>query len=690
MSIRLLPQNLINQIAAGEVVERPASALKELIENAIDAGSTRIDVVVNDGGKSYFSVSDNGKGIAKEELSLAIERHATSKLPTDDLFQINFLGFRGEALPSIGSVARLSITSRPQGAENAWRISVEGGNKSPLVPVGRTFGTLVEVKDLFFATPARLKFLKSPQTEQGYMKDVVNRIAMAYPNIHFSFSDEKRLILNYPAVQSLFMRVCQVIGKSFDENAIPINAEYEGIKLSGFVGIPTYTRSTSVDQYLFVNGRFIKDKVVIGAVRGAFQGLISHEKHPVLALFLSVPAEDVDVNVHPAKTEVRFKDSARIRGMLVASIRTALAEKGCKTASTIGIGALEKSFSQAQNDSFPRVPKPHTIPSFNVQEANKAGISYRDRKNYNPNQTTMDLGKDGYALKSFLSVSDTFGQTAIDLYAPNLVIPDELSEHSTVSQTPDSTKNVLDIFPLQSEEELSQPIDFNYNEPRGELRSAPSFSERIQKRNKELSARQEEKNISDFPPLGFAKAQLHKTYIVSQTPDSIIITDQHAAHERLTYEKLMQNMQGTMPSQLLLIPQIIDLRSDTADLLLERAEELKSFGFVFDPFGGDSIAVREIPALLNKTDIKTLLIDLADTLKEFDDTVLLKDKVKDICARMACHGSVRAGRELSIEEMNALLRQMESCPTAGQCIHGRPTYIELKLADIERLFGRTK
>lgn len=614
-SIRLLPQNLINQIAAGEVVERPSAALKELIENSIDAGSSQISIKIQEGGKTYFSVTDNGKGMSKEELNLAIERHATSKLPDDDLFCINFLGFRGEALPSIASVAKLTITSRQKGAENAWMIKVEGGIKEEVAPAPAPFGTTVEVRDLFFATPARLKFLKSTQSETLSIKETINRLAMAYPHIHFSLADEKRTILNYPPVPSLLARVTQIIGKSFDENALPIEAEYDGTRLTGFVGLPTYTRSTSQDQYLFVNGRFVKDKVLIGAIRGAFQGLISHDVHPVLALFLSVPPQEVDVNVHPAKIEVRFSNAAKIRGLLVSTIRSTLAEQGHRTSTTIGIGALEKSLPY-----IPSAPK----------------INHLSQ------------------ISSFVSNESNFNPTHI--------------EKPTVSVQ----NSIL------SEPKPQQVIQFCESSY-----SVKTYEDKTPKN--ETSSLQEE----DFPPLGFAKAQLHKTYIISQTKDSIIITDQHAAHERLTYEKLIKN-QTVLQGQLLLIPEIIDLSTDEVDILLSRQEELSNFGFVLEAFGGNSIVVREIPALFSKTNISKLIQDLADTIKEFDDTILLKDKLTDICARMACHGSVRAGRVLTIEEMNALLRQMEECSTSGQCIHGRPTYIELKLPDVERLFGRSK
>lgn len=625
LSIRLLPQNLINQIAAGEVVERPSAALKELIENSIDAGSTRIDIKIQEGGKTYFCVTDNGKGMTKSELELCIERHATSKLPDDDLFHICFLGFRGEALPSIASVAKLSITSRTKEMDEAWKISVEGGIKKDLAPVPATYGTTVEVRDLFFATPARLKFLKSAQSEMLNIKDTVNRLAMAYPQIHFSLSDEKRTILNYTPASTLLTRITQVIGKAFDENALAIEADYEGTKLTGFVGLPTYTRSTSQDQYLFVNGRFVKDKVLIGAIRGAFQGLIGHDTHPVLALFLSVPQQEVDVNVHPAKTEVRFANAPKIRGLLVSSIRNVLAENGHRTSSTIGIGALEKS-----------IPVPFSTKS--------SSFSFNKPSFFNQSLKQEEI------IENFNTSDNSFG----------------LQEPQTHS---------FSDLPSQKQEFI------NFSEPTFSVKSYEE--ERLEQEN-QISLQTEV-----FPPLGFAKAQMHETYIVSQTKDSIIITDQHAAHERLTYERLIKNHES-LQSQLLLIPEIIDLSEDEAIILLERAEELKTFGFIIEPFGGNSIVVREMPALLNKTNISKLMVDLAQTLKEFEDTVLLKDKIKDICARMACHGSIRAGRNLTIPEMNALLRQMEECTTSGQCIHGRPTYIELKLPDVERLFGRSK
>ena len=592
MTIRVLPPNLINQIAAGEVVERPASAIKELVENAIDAGADKIDVTIDKGGKSYFAVTDNGYGMTRDELELAIQRHATSKLPSDDLLDINFLGFRGEALPSIASVAKMKLISRKADMDSGWQLLVEGGKAQSPTPVPCKIGTTIEVRDLFYATPARLKFLKSEQSEQSAIREVLDRLAMSHPEITFTLNNENRKLAFYPATNNLFDRVAMVIGHEFKDNALSVQTQYEDLELSGFIGLPTYTRPTSTEQYLFVNGRSVKDKILLGAIRGAYQGLMGHgsDGHPVLALFLSVPKHSVDVNVSPAKTEVRFADSARIRGMLVASLRNTLAEHGNKTATTLNIGAL---------DTTPQLQKAP----------------------YRPTTTSKNPSYYSAPVQHTLQMNDSY---QVKAYENTKIAP-------AIKETPVS---------------------------------------------------------DDFPPLGFAKAQIHKTYIVSQTQDGIVIVDQHAAHERLTYEKMMAQIGEHPQTQLLLMPEIVDLKLEEVALLNTRAQELKDMGWVLDAFGTDSIAVREIPALLDKADIKKTIQDLVDTLKTFDDTILLKDKMKDICARIACHGSVRAGRVLSIDEMNALLRQMEACGTSGQCIHGRPTYIELQLKDIEKLFNR--
>ena len=596
--IKIMDEILANKIAAGEVVERPASALKELIENAIDAAATQIDIRMTDGGKSYFAVSDNGKGMTPEELPLCVERHATSKLPDSDLFNINFLGFRGEALPSIASVAKLTITSRTKNSDSAWSITVDGGQRGEVRPASHAVGTTVEVRDLFYATPARLKFLKSAQSETLAVKETLNRLAMAYPQIGFTLTDGKRTLLSYSATTDQLKRVDAVIGHSFAENIVPVQAEYEGIILSGFAGLPTYTRATGADQYLFVNGRSIRDRLTTGVIRAAYQGLIGHDSYPVAVLFLTVPNHEVDVNVHPAKTEVRFRDVAKVKGMIIGAVRDALQKNSQQTSTTIALETL----TRAVRDN-PVIPQP-VYQSRPVFSHRGRGMTYP--QSFKPSYTRPVSDEGGTFLRDSFSVRT---------------------------------------------EESNDPV------------------------------------MEKLPPLGLAKAQLHKTYIVAQAEDGIVIVDQHAAHERLTYEKLKVQFQKP-EVQALLIPEIVTLTEDDVMALTARADELKDFGLVFDSFGRDCIAVREIPAVLDKTDLKKLMQDLADTIREFGDTIVLKDKMKDIYARMACHGSVRAGRVLTIEEMNALLRQMENCGTSGQCIHGRPTYIKLGLADIEKLFGR--
>ena len=598
-SIRLLSPTLINQIAAGEVIERPASAIKELVENAIDAGATRIDVVMIDGGKTYMSVTDNGKGMTPDELTLAVERHATSKLPEDDLFNIHYLGFRGEALPSIGSVSRLTITSKQKGHDEAWTVFVDGGEKQPVRPDGAPVGTKVEVRDLFFATPARLKFLKSTPTELGYAKDVLRKLAMIHPEISFSLSDDKRQIVRYLPTTDPLERVAAVMGKDFRENAVEVHGEHDGVTLDGFISLPTYTRSTSTEQYLFVNGRWVKDRMLFGCVKGAYQGLMGHgsDGYPVLALFLNVPCRQVDVNVHPAKSEVRFKDAAPIRGLIVGTLKNALAEAGHRTSTTIGIGALGHS-------SAGIMPQRHT--------------------------PRRSLSATHFDAQAPLNLNDTYSASVMTKDTP--AVAPAVMMQTEASDEPDTS--------------------------------------------------------TDFPPLGLARAQVHETYIISQTPDSIIITDQHAAHERLTYEKIRAGLNGKMERQLLLIPEVVSLTEEEADRLLAHKEELETMGLLIDSFGLDAIVVREIPAVLGEPDIQKLMKDIADTLLEYGQASALEDRIQALCARMACHGSVRSGRVLDASEMNALLRQMESCGTSGQCIHGRPTYIELKLKDIEKLFGR--
>lgn len=606
MAIRRLPDILVNQIAAGEVVERPASAVKELVENALDAGATRIDVILRDGGQSLISVSDDGFGMTPDELELAVERHATSKLPDDDLVRISSLGFRGEALPSIGAVSRLSLTSRKQGADSAWKISIEGGRKLPVEPAAHPPGTRVEVRDLFYATPARLKFLKTPRAEYGQAVDVLNRLAMAHPHVGFTLGDGARTSVKLAAGQGeLFdirlRRLAAIMGDSFAENALRIDATREGLHLTGYAGLPTLNRGNAQMQYLFVNGRPVKDRLLQGAVRGAYQDFLSHDRHPLLALFLEVPPEVVDVNVHPAKAEVRFRESGLVRGLIVSALKHALAEAGHRASTTVSAAAL----GAFRNDA-------------------PAGFS---PQNWRPSPQGPS-----YAYPMPSAPSGALAEALHDYHAP---LPG------------------LDAQPA------ARPVP------------VPDASPAV--------------NL----PLGVPTAQLHGTYIVAQTADGIVIVDQHAAHERLVYERMKEALaRDGVKRQALLLPEVVELEEAAVERLTARAEDLARLGLVIEAFGPGAVVVREVPVLLGQTDAAGLVRDLADDLAEWDQTLALEDRLAHVCGTMACHGSVRAGRRLNAEEMNALLRQMEATPHSGQCNHGRPTYVELKLADIERLFGR--
>ncbi|SOD95405.1 DNA mismatch repair endonuclease MutL [Caenispirillum bisanense] len=622
MSLRLLPSTLVNQIAAGEVVERPASAVKELVENALDAGARRIDVTLADGGRSLIVVQDDGKGMGREDLSLCVERHATSKLPTDDLFDIGFLGFRGEALPSIGSVSRLSITSRTRAAESAWRIAVEGGVKAEPEPAAGPPGTRVEVRDLFYATPARLKFLKAPRTETQHAADVINRLAMAHPEVGFTLTDGTRSVVKLGAAQGdLFARrldrLSGVIGREFFDNALPVDAEREGIRLTGHIGLPTYNRGNAQQQYLFVNGRPVKDRLLTGAVRGAYQDFLAHDRHAILALYLDLPPREVDVNVHPAKAEVRFRDAALVRGLIVSALRHALAEAGHRASTTVAIGALGAVRPEGEGAADMRRP-------------------------------ALPLGRSGQSAWSWTPPPRPSLGDVASAFAAQAPAGGGLWEQPT--RLPNLSA------PPQGRDVGAAPTP------------APSPSEH---------------------PLGVARAQLHGTYIVAQTADGIVIVDQHAAHERLVYERMKQALDADgVARQGLLLPEVVEMDEADADRVAARADELAALGLVIESFGPGSILVREVPALLGDCDVKGLIRDLADELAELGEALALKDRLADVCGTMACHGSVRAGRLLNADEMNALLRQMEMTPHSGQCNHGRPTYVELKLKDIERLFGR--
>lgn len=634
MSIRMLPDTLVNRIAAGEVIERPAAAVKELVENAIDAGATRIDVVVRDGGKSLISITDDGRGMTADDLVLAVERHATSKLPGDDLLDIRHLGFRGEALPSIGAVSRLTLTSRPAGADSAWSLTVDAGAKGTPQPAAFAQGTRVEVRDLFAAVPARLKFLKTSRTELDHIADCIERLAMAHPRIGFSLNDDNRSVLRLPAAQGELLdarltRLGGLMGREFQDNAAPVQAVREGVTLTGWIGLPTLHKPTSRHQHLFVNGRPVRDKLMVGAVRAAYADFLPRDRHPLLALFLEIDPFEVDVNVHPAKAEVRFRDSGLVRGLIVGALKHALAEAGHRASNTVGIATLGALRPQ---DGSPDLPP---------GRGGAVASSWGGSVNYQPSTVPRALGERSFAFQA--------PQTSLQGSLHGLQTPPS-------ARPPDYSAQALAQAALAGGAPLHDPATI-----------APA----------------------DEHPLGAARAQLHNTYIVAQTREGIIIVDQHAAHERLVYERMKTALlEGGVRRQALLIPELVELGEPSANRLMTRAPELAELGLVVEGFGPGCILVREVPALLGQSDVKSLVSDLAEELAELGDALSLKEKLEDVCGTMACHGSVRAGRTLTIDEMNALLRQMEATPHSGQCNHGRPTYVELKLNDIERLFGR--
>jgi DNA mismatch repair protein MutL len=611
MPIRQLSETIVNQIAAGEVIERPASVVKELVENALDAGATRIEVVTASGGLALIRVSDDGAGIPVNELELAIARHCTSKL-SDDIHDIRSLGFRGEALPSIGSVSRLIVRSRTATADSGAEIRVEGGRVSPVRPAGANRGTLVEVRDLFFATPARLKFMKGERAEATAAADVVKRIAVAFPAVRFTLSGTDRSTLDLPAVDdgTRLDRIAQVMGKDFPENAIEIDAVREGVRLTGYVSVPSFTRANALQQYAYVNGRPVRDKLIAGAIRGAFADVLPRDRHAVTALFLTLDAVHVDVNVHPAKADVRFRDPALVRGLIIGAIRQALAEEGVRPATT-GAAAMIGAFRPGPTSYG------HAGPA-NGHRSFHAGFRASAPAGFDP------------------------------AHSPSRPLHAGFGE---------SDQAAFDTGPLASADARAGNGDI-----------APEL----------LTA-----------PLGAARAQVHENYIVSQTADSLIIVDQHAAHERLVYEALKQSLHARpVPAQMLLIPEIVDMPEADAERVAGQAETLRRFGLSIERFGPGAIAVRETPSMLGETNAAQLVRDLADEIADTDTADTLTERLDRIAATMACHGSVRSGRQLRPEEMNALLRQMEATPGSGTCNHGRPTYIELKLADIERLFGR--
>jgi DNA mismatch repair protein MutL len=594
MPVRQLSEATVNRIAAGEVVERPASVVKELVENALDAGATRIEVATDGGGRRFIRVIDDGEGMTRRDLQLAVERHATSKLDDEDLLAIRTLGFRGEALPSIGAVGRLTITTRHRSEPHAWELSVDGGAKSAVKPAALDHGTRVELHDLFYATPARLKFLKTDRTEAEAVRDVVRRLAMSRPDVAFTLTGEERAPVTWagalPGPTGRLARLADVLGPEFRANAVEIRAGREGLMIEGFAALPTLSRANTLGQYLFVNGRPVRDKLLLGALRGGYADYLPRDRHPLVALFITQNPREVDVNVHPAKTEVRFRDAGLVRGLLVSALREALARDGWRAATTGGTATIA---------AF----RPATAPRWDWRQS--------------PAQPVIRGNVVGFAeaAQAAFQVGEPMADARADIGEP-----------------------------------------------------APELLDR---------------------PLGAARAQIHETYIVAQTRDGLVVVDQHAAHERLVYERMKAAIERSgVARQILLIPEIVELDEADVERLLARAGELARYGLIIEAFGPGAVAVRETPSMLGEIDVRGMVSDLAEHMAEWDEALPLERRLLHVSATMACHGSVRAGRRLKPEEMNALLREMETTPNSGQCNHGRPTYVELKLADIERLFGR--
>jgi len=613
MPVRQLSEGIVNRIAAGEVVERPASVVKELVENALDAGATRIEIVTDGGGRRLVRVSDDGAGMTRDDLALAVERHATSKLPNDDLLDIRTLGFRGEALPSIGAVARLTITTRHAGEPHGWAITVDGGRKAQVKPGPLGEGTRVEVRDLFYATPARLKFLKSDRSEGEAIREVVRRLAMSRPDVAFTLAGEERAPVTWaaalPGASGRLARLADILGGEFRANAVEVRGGDARLAVEGFAALPTLTRANSLGQYLFVNGRPVRDKLLIGVVRAAYADYLPRDRHPLVALFVALDPREVDVNVHPAKAEVRFRDGGLVRGVLIRALQEALSREGQRAATTGG-SATVAAF------------RPAALPRRGSWDWRHSPARPNDARG-------MPLAVRGHGAGGLAEAGlAEAAQAAFDVGGP-----------------------VADA----------------------------RVHERIEAAEPDLLDR----------PLGAARAQVHETYIVAQTRDGIVIVDQHAAHERIVYERLKAALASAgIARQILLIPEIVELDPADVERLNARAEELLRYGLAIEPFGPGAVAVRETPSLLGAIDAQALVRNLAEHMAEWDEALPLERRLMHVAATMACYGSVRAGRRLKGEEMNALLREMEATPNSGQCNHGRPTYVELKLSDIERLFGR--
>lgn len=602
-TIKRLSDITINRIAAGEVVERPASVIKELLENSLDAGSTEIVVKIEAGGRNLISVSDNGCGMTRDDMSIAVDKHTTSKLNGNDLLDIRYFGFRGEALPSISAVSRMTIRSLCKGESDAWKLEINGGDKKEAEPTQCAPGTIIEIRDLFFATPARLKFLRTETTEVKHIQEIIRRIAFAHYNVSISLFVDNKESLSFQASNEINDRVHSILGKSFQDNSIPININSEGIKVTGFVSLPTYDRGTSNEQYLYINSRPVKDKLLLSAIRIAYKDFISRDRYPVVVLFIDMPSSLVDVNVHPAKTEVRFRDFNMMRSLLINGLKNALQSGGQRASSTIAEIALG-----AMNTNHEARSNAHYQPSFRHEYSSNT-----------PKQSYTDPTRRSEGIKQ--EFINDFNHTPI----------------------------------VKGFEEQEAKVDQHQNHP-----------------------------------LGAARCQLHECYIVSQTEDSIVIIDQHAAHERLTYEKLKNALDNQLiDSQRLLIPEVIESDEDVVEKLLAIRGQLSDCGLVIEPCTKKSIIVTSVPFIMEGCDVKKVMQDLLDDIVEFDDSVTLQEQIKEKLSTYACHHSIRSGRKMNIDEMNTLLREMEQVDHSGQCNHGRPTYVKLKLKDIEKLFGRS-
>lgn len=611
MSIRVLPSNLVNQIAAGEVIERPASVVKELVENSLDAGAKRIEITLKGGGKNLIIIEDDGKGMDKEDLALATERHATSKLPSDDLFNVQFLGFRGEAIPSIASVSKMKISTRTKDSTDGWEIEIKSGEKSEIRPCSKAKGTRIEVRDLFYATPARLKFLKTDTAEAGACADIISRIALANPDVSFYlYADDKKKISLNTNTGDLFdtrlQRASEVMGNEFSENSLKVEGQKDGIKLTGLVSLPTYNKANTLSQYLFVNNRPVRDKLLLGALKGAYAGVLENSRYPACVLFLEVEPMYVDVNVHPTKAEVRFFDQQGVRSLLVGAVRKALLEGDKKSSGKLDLSTLLDDYVPSN------IPTP--APQFLREESYQAEET---KPNFN-------------SYTQYQAKPSTYSSTKTQ------VLPELEHKFSVKTEAP---------YIPQDED--------------------------------------------DVGPLGVAKAQFHDTYILAQAEDALILIDQHAAHERIVLERFKSSFAKgeKLPSQMLLLPEIVDLSLTQKASILGEFENLEKFGLVLEEFG-NSIMVKEVPALIKDANIKKMITDLADEIAEWGATTVVEDKINHIAATFACHGSVRAGRRLNLTEMNHLLREMEKTPHSAQCNHGRPTYVRLELSDLEKLFHR--